>query len=346
MQTQKSTVVTSSPLVRPLVFVVTVTYGARRSFLEQMLTGLAAQGVTKAVVVDNGAQWPVAPTLATRYGAFVDVVSMGRNTGSASGYAAGIQRAMDMGAEFVWLLDDDNKPANGCLARLMEAYVGETRTTPRGRLAVLAFRPDHQADVAAGAPVKRVNARPNSFCGFHFVDIPYKLWRRTPWGRPHGRAPSRVRLDVAPYSGLLMHRELVRHIGLPDNRLVLYADDTEYSWRITASGGRILLVTTAQLTDQEQSWSIKARFPSGFEGWLDGGSDFRAYYGMRNQTYVDLHVRCQSPLIAAINYHVYKFGLWCFAHCGNRQARYKLLLRAMASGRAAQLGPAPGFQLP
>ena len=328
------------------VFVVTVTYGARQSLLQRMLAGLAAQGVAKAVIVDNGASWPVSPTLTAQYGPFVDVVAMGRNAGSAGGYTAGIQRAIDAGAELVWLLDDDNEPVEGCLARLMEAYADEARTTPCDRLAVLAFRPDHQADVAAGVPVRYMNARPDSFCGFHVLDIPYKLWRRTPWGRPHGKTPSRVRLDVAPYSGLLMHRELLRNIGVPDQRLVLYADDTEYSWRITARGGRIVLVTAAQLTDLEQSWGLKARFPTSFAGWLDGGANLRAYYAMRNQTYVDLCVRCYSKRTTTINRVVYRFILWLHARNDSRQARYALLDRAMVDGRAARLGVAPEFPLP
>lgn len=328
------------------VFVVTVTYGDRQSLLQTVLAGLADQGVAKAVVVDNGARWNVGVELAARYGAFVDVVSISRNIGSAGGYAAGIQRAIDLGAKFIWLLDDDNQPADGCLAQLMEAYTDEMRATPRERLAVLAFRPDHQADVATGVPAQYLNPRHDSFCGFHVLDIPYKLWRRTPWGRPHGQVPARVRLDVAPYSGLLLHCDLAKNIGAPDTRFVLYGDDTEYSWRITAGGGRIVLVAAARLEDLEQSWNVKARFPNSFAGWLYGDSDFRAYYGMRNQTYLDHSVRCRTKLILALNYQVYRWALWFYARRGRRQARYALLDRAMANGCAARLGVAPEFPLP
>ena len=332
--------------VNVTVFVVTVTYGDRQSFLQEVLAGLAGQGVAGAVVVDNGAHWNVASTLAAQYGTFVDVVDMGRNAGSAGGYAAGIQRAYDLGAEFIWLLDDDNLPADGCLAQLMKAYADELGTTPRCRLAVLAFRPDHQADVAAGVPAQYINARRDSFCGFHVLDIPYKLWRRTSWGRPNAMVPVRVRLDIAPYSGLLLHRELVQNIGVPDERLVLYADDTEYSWRITAGGGRIVLVTSARLDDLEQSWGIKARYPNSFIAWLCGGTDFRAYYGMRNQTYVDYCVRSRRTLIVGLNYLVYRWGLWFCARRDGRLARYTLLHKAMARGRTARLGVASEFPLP
>lgn len=343
---QNQTELTSASREDPSVFAVTVTYGNRQSLLQQMLADLPSQGIAKVVVVNNGAHWAVAETLAAQHGALVDVIDMGHNTGSAGGYAAGIQRAYDLGAEFVWLLDDDNLPTDGCLAQLMKAYADELGTTPRCRLAVLAFRPDHQADVAAGVPSQYMNARRDSFCGFHVLDIPYKLWRRTPWGRPRATVPARVRLDIAPYSGLLFHREMVQDIGVPDARLVLYADDTEYSWRITAGGGRIVLVTAARIKDLEQSWNIKARFPNSFAGWLYGDSNLRAYYGMRNQTYLDYHIRCRTKLVVGLNYRVYRWGLWFFARMSNRQARYALLDRAMAEGCTAQLGAASEFSLP
>jgi hypothetical protein len=155
-----------------------------------------------------------------------------------------------------------------------------------------------------------------------------------------------VRLDVAPYSGLLLHRELVQSIGVPDKRLVLYADDTEYTWRITAGGGRIVLVTTARLKDLEQSWGIKARYPNSFAAWLCGGTDFRAFYGMRNQTYVDYCVRSPRGVIVVLNYLVYRWGLWLSAWREGRLTRYTLLCRAMARGRTAQLGVASEFPLP
>lgn len=320
------------------VVVVTVTYGDRQALLRQVLDSLPAQGVARVVVVDNGAQWPVSEMLRASYGDFVDVVTMGRNAGSAGGFKAGIARAMELHAEFIWLLDDDNRPADGCLAALLLAYAQERQTTSADRLAVLAFRPEHQADVAAGVPERRINARPDSFCGFHVLDIPYKFWRRMRWGRPRGLVPARVRLDVAPYSGLLLGREVVDAIGLPDERFVLYADDTEYTWRITARGGRIVLVTAACIEDLESSWNIKARFGNSFAGWLHGSGEFRAWYGMRNQSWFDTHCRCRNRLACWFNRQLYMGLLGLAAWQSGTRARYALLQRAVAAGRVGELG--------
>jgi len=321
-----------------VVILVTVTYGDRKHLLRQVLDAVRDMDIAKVVVVDNGAAWSVKADLTAAYHDFVDVVEMGGNTGSAKGFATGIQRAMDLGAGYIWLLDDDNRPADGCLAVLLQTYAQEREIISADRLAVLAFRPEHQADVAAGVPPSRINARANSFCGFHVLDVPYKLWRRTPWGRPRGPAPARVRLDVAPYSGLLLGREVVQAIGVPDARFVLYADDTEYTWRITARGGRIMLVTAARIEDLESSWNVKARFGNSFAGWLRGSGESRAWYGMRNQAWFDTHRRCKSHMACWLNRQIYMGLLGLAAWRSRTGARYALLRRAIAAGRAGELG--------
>ena len=329
------------------VTAVTVTYGERRALLRQVLDALPAQGVGKVVVVDNGARWPVKDELVAAYGDFVDVVEMGRNTGSAGGFAAGMQRALDLGAEHLWLLDDDNRPAPGCLAALVEAYRDLRRHHAAELLAVLAFRPEHQADVAAGVPLGYVNPRRNSFRGFHVLDIPYKLWRRTPWGRPRvtGALPARVDLGVAPYSGLLFHRAVVERCGLPRADFVLYADDTEFTHRLTAAGGRIILITAAAIEDLESSWNVRQTQGHSFGVLLHQGSDFRAYYSARNQAYFETHCRTRDGVMFALNRGVYLAVLTLLAFVQGRRQRLALVRQAERDGRAARLGPNPRFPL-
>lgn len=331
---------TSSAPVASAVTVVTVTYGERRDLLCQVLDALPAQGVSKVVVVDNGARWPVKAELTAAYGDLVDVVEMGRNTGSAGGFAAGMQRALDLGAEYLWLLDDDNRPEPGCLPALLHAYAGLRAQCPADRLAVLAFRREHQADVAAGVPLRYVNPRRNSFRGFHVLDVPYKIWRRTPWGRPRvrGGLPAQVVLHVAPYSGLLFHCTVVERFGLPRADFVLYADDTEFSFRITQAGGQIVLVTAAQLRDVESSWHVRGVHNNSFGILLHQGSDFRVYYGTRNSAYFETRAQMTNSWVYALNRGIYLAILTIQAHLQGKQARLALVRQAIADGTAGRLG--------
>ena len=329
------------------VTVVTVTYGERRNLLRQVLDALPAQGVDKVVVVDNGAHWPVKSELTAAYGDLVDVVEIGRNTGSAAGFAAGIQRALDLGAEYLWLLDDDNRPAPGCLAALANAYRDLRQMHAPDRLAVLAFRPEHQADVATGVPLTYVNPRRNSFRGFHVLDIPYKFWRRTPWGRPRvrGALPARVDLGVAPYSGLLLHRSVVERFGLPRADFVLYADDTEFTYRLTKAGGCIPLITDAVIDELESSWSQRQSSTNSFSILLHQGSDFRVYYSTRNQAYFETNCHPHNGIMFAVNRTCFFALLTGYALLTGRRARLALVRNAERDGRAGRLGMDPRFPL-
>lgn len=329
------------------VTVVTVTYGERRALLRQVLDALPGQGVSRAVVVDNGARWSVKDELAAAYGDFVDVVEMGRNTGSAAGFGAGIRRALETGAEFIWLLDDDNRPAPDCLSALSAAYQDLRGQHPADLLAVLAFRPEHQADLAAGVPLRYINPRRNSFRGFHVLDIPYKFWRRTPWGRPYasGGLPARVDRSVAPYSGLFFHRAVAERFGLPRVDFVLYADDTEFTYRLTRAGGRIALITAAAIADLESSWIVRQDQGSSFSVLLSQGSDLRVYYGTRNGVYFDAHCRANDRLVFALNRWVYLAALTALAQFGGQGARLDLIRQAVRDGLAGRLGMHARFPL-
>lgn len=330
------------------IFAVTVTYGQRRNLLEQMLTATLTEGVRDIVIVDNGAGWDVGELVSQYPDARLHIVPMGSNHGSAAGFATGISAAVQVGAEMIWLLDDDNRPLPGALRTLLEAYdVLLAHGGDRQDTAVLAFRPEHQADVAMGVPQARINPRLSSFLGFHVLDIPYKLWRRTPWGRPQPRhgLPATVKLDFAPYSGLLLHREAIEAIGLPRTDFVLYADDSEWSYRITRRGGRIMLVTAAKCEDIESSWNIKRRFGTSFSGLLCGAGDFRAYYGTRNATYLFTHCLPGNRTWRTFNRSIYMLLLWYLAWIKGRRRRYRLLNQAVRDGIDSRLGIHPGYPL-
>lgn len=172
------------------------------------------------------------------------------------------------------------------------------------------------------------------------AQLPYKIWRRLPWGQPQASQPmpERVQLPFATYGGLLAHCSLYRKIGLPLDALKLYADDTEYTWRITDGGAKIFLVTGAPLDDLEDSWNIKARSRNVYENYLLGGSDLRAFYAARNQAWFDKHVWAHSTLSYRFNRLVFLCLLRLYAWRCNAGPRLRLLNNAIREGEASVLG--------
>jgi GT2 family glycosyltransferase len=328
------------------VVAVIVTYGDRRRLLEQVLDGVLSEGVARAVVVDNAATWDVASTLTTRYGGSVDVIGMGSNTGPAKGFAVGIVRALDLGANYILLLDDDNRPRPGMVQELLTTFRTQSRVTPLDLLALVPLRPGCYPGVeyllaGEGSP------RPDSFRGLHILDAHLRLWRRTPWGRPRppGTMPELIELQVACFGGLFFHRDLVARIGLPNGAFVIYGDDTEYTFRIRQAGGRILLATRAGLDDLEPSWVRRAPRPLPLAWYVLGQDDVRAYYITRNGAYFDANYLQRRPLIFRINLLAFVALLRLLAIVYRRTSRYRLLRRAIRDGLAGRLGTHEAYRL-
>jgi len=318
---------------------VTLTYGDRLDYLQELLArAFREKEITRAIVVSNASVAEL-DQLFMLWPNRVQVIELDSNTGSANGYAVGIEAALKTGCDFIWLMDDDNAPTPGSFPLLKQRLIDCALRHGADNTAVLGFRPTHQADVASGVPTRFIAPPRSSYFGFHVRQLPYKLWRRTPWGKPKPRpAQPLLELPFAYYGGLLGHADLFRRIGLPRRDLVLYADDTEYTFRIGALGGHLYLVPEAGLDDLEHSWNIKERTSNIYETYLLGSSDLRAYYAARNQAWFDKNLWVTSPLMYRFNRWVFIRLLHFFARRHRRESRLALLLQAIRDGEAGSLG--------
>lgn len=330
------------------VSVVTVTYGDRWPLLVRVLEFIEADPqIDRVVVVDNGAHVPVAPLVRRLFFRKTIVVGTPLNLGSAAGFKLGLETALTYDPAWIWLLDDDNLPDPAALDLLLRSASGLDRAE-RSFTAFAAFRPEHHLAVAAGEDVRRCFPPHSSFCGFHVVDIPHKVWRRmrrrrTPVLRD---MPARVSLPYAPYGGLFFHRTLLEKIGMPKQELVVYADDTEFSSRIVQSGGSLWLLTGAPIIDLEPSWSSTQSARTSFEVWLMGSTDFRVFYRARNRAYFDYRVWSRNKAIYRLNRLIYLLALRLFALRHRRVDRYDLFHRAIALGEQGRLGLEDEYPLP
>lgn len=330
-------------------FVVTVTYGKRRDLLLQVLESARGQGIQKAVVVDNASEWNVAGELGEIYGDWVDVTTSAKNRGSAGGFSSGMKRALELGADYLLLLDDDNALRAHALDRLHSALARSSGQARADASLVQAFRPGHQSNLVQGIPVHRAYPRAGSFRGFHYLDLPYKALRkitRMVTRRRHVKPlAEEIAVPSAPYSGLLFKRAVVDRFGLPREDFLLYTDDTEFTSRITEAGGSIVLVAGAVVEDLESSWNLAVGpSRSSFDVLLDQGSDFRAYYSTRNGVYFQKN-RAASSRALPLNILIYMLLLKFKARSSRRKSRYKLVRKAVKDGFDGRLGEHPEFPL-
>ncbi|MBA1277634.1 MULTISPECIES: glycosyltransferase [Pseudomonadaceae] len=329
----------------PKTTVVTVTYGDRLAYLQQLIErALAFVEINEVIVVSNAALAPL-EQLPERWPGKVRLIQLPHNTGSANGYAVALEAALAGGADYIWMMDDDNAPTTAAVSILHRELTRLGGLLGPERVAVLGYRATQQADVAQGVPPRYILQPRSSYFGFHIAQLPYKLWRRLPWAKRPGKRPASISLPFAPYGGMLAHRSLYQRIGVPLKELVLYVDDTEYTRRITAGGGRLFLFTDAVIEELEESWNIKARTRNIYETFLLGDSDFRAYYAARNQAWFDKNVWAASPRLHRLNRAIFLTLLRLIARLRNTRKRLKLIEQAIHDGENGALGMSKIFPL-
>ena len=326
------------------IVVVTVTYGDRLRYLSQLLDrAFREEGVSQAVVVNNAAISDIS-RIKAKWRDRVVVVDLDSNTGSANGYAVGIQAALTLGADYLWLMDDDNAPARGAVRILCQELARLSDEIGVERAAVLGFR---KSRLKGLSDPRRFFPPSSSFVGFHIVQIPHKIMRRL--------SPSRLNRDItlgtievpySPYGGFLAHREAFKCLGLPKRDLVLYADDWEYTMRLTRKGGKIRLVPGAYIEDLETSWHQKKEHNNVFFQSLVLGSDFQVYYTFRNHVWLNRNVQCVSELIYNVNKFAFLLLMSIFAVALRRRRRFDLIRRAISDGERGSLGVNPNYPLP
>ncbi len=170
------------------------------------------------IVVDNASQDATREVLED-YPA-VDCMRLTLNLGGAGGFRAGIQRALDNGAEWIWLMDDDGRPRG-----------------PRCLAALLATSAAHRAELVGPLVVDVDEPQRLSF--------PVRIAGRTLFEVDalvrHGPVPGFAHL----FNGALIHAGLFRRIGLPDARFFIRGDEVEFLFRARHAGARIVLDTAA-----------------------------------------------------------------------------------------------------
>jgi GT2 family glycosyltransferase len=324
--------------------VVTVTYGDRRELLRRVLEAAFSQGVERAVVVSNGTSQSVRDYILGCFGERVHLIHLERNSGSALGFGAGMRAAIELGAQYMLLLDDDNEIQPGCLDALKSRYAALAQGFPSSSLAVLAFRPDQHLETAAEIPAGVQNSLDTAFFGFHVKDLPLKILRRLAPRLLLKKKRDVSRTNFAPYSGLFFHRDVVRTHGVPREDFVLYGDDMEYSYRITGGGGAIVRDRHAVIRDLDLSWNRKTLYSNTLDSWLRTDEEMRLFYVVRNQAFFETHYRGRGAM-RGLNRFVYLLLLAARAVQLNRTGRFKFILATLRKGEKGLLGEDPRFKL-
>ncbi len=202
------------------VAIVTVTYDSAKD-VDACFGSLAAARLNgaRAIAVDNASSDGTAAAIRERH-PWVDVIDAGSNLGFAGGNTLGIRRALEAGAEWIYLLnpDTDVDPA------FLEEALAVADADPRAAAvqSLLLLHPDRD----------RVNTAGNAihFLGFGYCGS-YRARR--------GDVPPEPR-EIAFASGaaVLLRAAALSEVGAFDETLFLYQEDQDLGIRLRLAGWR------------------------------------------------------------------------------------------------------------
>jgi rhamnopyranosyl-N-acetylglucosaminyl-diphospho-decaprenol beta-1,3/1,4-galactofuranosyltransferase len=232
----------------------------RRELLALSLKMIATQTrpPDHLIVVDNGPDQPAEQVVAdcpipTTY------LCSQRNLGGAGGFALGMLHALAMGAEWVWLADDDGRPADETvLATLLD------EAQRRG--------------LAAVSPVVANMDTPDT--------LAFPLRRGLTWKRH----TNELGVDFLPgiaslFNGALFRAATLDVIGVPDYRLFWRGDEVEIHRRLVRSGLRFGTSLKATYLHPDGSDEFKPMLGGRFHA-QDPGDAIKRYYTYRNRGYL------------------------------------------------------------
>lgn len=212
----------------PLVSVVIVNWREADETLGA-IAALRAQSVApyRTYVVDNGSGDGSAERLqdALAQDPTAIVIATEQNLGFPGGCNRGLEQALHDGSQFVWLLNNDARPAPDCLAELIDEMLKGGGAT--GVVGSWISDPEQSGHDHSGS------------------------WMR-PWLLNCGTVRSTDDLDQHRFSwvtaaSVLIDTDAFRRIGIFDEGFFMYWDDADLAMRMRAAGYRIAIATGAHV---------------------------------------------------------------------------------------------------
>jgi GT2 family glycosyltransferase len=245
--------------ISPLVYTIVLAHNHLETTLRS-LESLSAMVNTcqRIVLVDNGSTDGTCAVVAERFPA-VELLAHSTNLGFSAGMNLGLRRALQMGADFALLANNDVTTAPALLEHLLSAV---------------------SPDVGAAAPIIYYARDRQRIWSAGFRRDPLLLemrgGARGQMDRQCGRATEYV--DYLLGCVLLLRCSALRKIGLFDERYYFYYEDMDLSIRIQDAGYRLITVPAAK------AWHEVA-------GSAGQGSAFQIYHRARSSV---IFARCHA----------------------------------------------------
>ena len=151
----------------------------------------------------------------------IHYINLDQNLGGSGGFSYGLKYAMEGNWNWFWLMDDDAIPEIDTLEKLQNYAVDPGTVYGSAAINVVGDR----RKLCWPAIVKKNGNK----LFIQFADMLADI----------------EEVDMIPFLGLYIHRQMVERIGYPDSGFFICADDKEYCERIKKQNAKLMLVKSS-----------------------------------------------------------------------------------------------------
>ncbi|EYT54078.1 glycosyl transferase [Leucobacter sp. UCD-THU] len=238
------------------VAAVVVTFN-RLDKLKTVIASIEAQShaPSSLVIVDNASTDGTGDYLASLESSLdLEIVSLPTNSGGAGGFSAGMRRGYELGADFVWIMDDDGYPEPDALEKLIAGF--DAAASELGE----------QMPFACSV-VKYIDG---TICE---MNNPVPTWD---WGRLLAIGQNSVMVTSCSFVSVLIPRWAIERYGLPYKEYFIWFDDAEYTLRLSKECAGVQVLDSVTVHDMGVNQGVNF-------GMIDDKNAWKFAYGIRNQ---------------------------------------------------------------
>ncbi len=270
--------------------------------------------IDEIVIVDNASTDGTQEFLRAEFPA-ISVLPQAKNVGVSGAYSAGLKYAYAKGHDWVWLFDEDSRPAPSALEELLAAF--KSMGEGSDEIGVLACLP-----VQAGGTTEHAGL----------------LWRNRLVPAPSGSTQEPICfVDSVISSGSLIRRAVVEKVGLPREDFFMDFVDHEYNLRIRKMGFKIAVVRASILSHQLGEVYRVRNFPRGKFRMRSRQPTWRHYFMSRNEAFTVWHLLGNAKSRAFLFLRFFRRAASIIWYDRDKLAKLRMHITGFVDGLAANL---------
>ena len=223
----------------------------------------------------------------------------GKNIGGAGGFNYGIKKACELECDYLWLMDDDCIVKKDSLNNLIAA--------------------NNKLNGNYGFLSSKVLWKDNTICKMNVPKV--NLYKKnSDW------ETSLVKIEMATFVSFFVKSSIVHEIGLPITDFFIWADDLEYTRRISKKY-KCYLVNDSVVVH-------KSKNNIGSNIAIDEECNLKRYeYSYRNETYLYREYGLKGKIYYFLKRHLHYFKIIKNCHDNTRKSRINIIKKSFKIGQ-------------